>query len=79
MKKIIITIKDRLISWARKKAEEENTDMSRLAGESLQQKMMEEEIYEFAMRQYLEQPPKIMKKQDEKYTLREDLYARTHF
>ncbi len=74
MKNVTITLKEEVAYWARIKAAEENTSVSRLVGELLQQKMLDEQSYELAMQQYLAQTPKILKKHAEAYPRREDLY-----
>jgi len=75
MKNVTITLEEEVAYWARIRAAEENKSVSRLVGELLRQKMLDEESYQIAMDQYLAQPPKILKKQSKKYPRREDLYA----
>ena len=75
MKNVTITLDEEVAYWARIRAAKENTSVSRLVGELLRQKMHDEESYNLAMQQYLAQTPKILKKQEEKYPCREDLYA----
>jgi hypothetical protein len=75
MKNVTITLKEEVAYWARIKAAEENTSVSRLVGELLQEKMLDEQNYELAMQQYLAQTSKILKKPDATYPSREDLYA----
>jgi hypothetical protein len=75
MKNVTITLEEEVAYWARIRAAEENTSVSRLVGELLRQKMLDEESYQIAMDQYLAQSPRILKKQSKKYPRREDLYA----
>jgi len=75
MKNVTITLEEEVAYWARIKAAKENKSVSRLVGELLRQCMLDEETYQLAMEQYLTQPPKMLKKQGEKYPGREDLYA----
>ena len=74
MKNVTITLKEEVAYWARIKAAEENTSVSRLVGEMLQQKMLDEQSYDLAMQQFLAQTPKILKKDAESYPRRKDLY-----
>ena len=53
MKNVTITLKEEVARWARIKAAERNTSVSRLLGEILQERMKEEEAYRLAMDQYL--------------------------
>ncbi len=75
MKNVTITLDEDVIYWAIIRASKDNTSFSRLVGELLRQKMLDEESYKLAMEHYLAQPPKILKKQGEKYPRRGDLYA----
>ena len=75
MKNVTITLEEEVAYWARIRAAEENTSVSRLVGKLLRQKMLDEDSYQIAMDQYLAQAPKILKKQSKKYPRREDLYA----
>ena len=75
MKNVTITLDEDVVYWARIRAAKDNTSVSRLVGELLRQKMLDEENYKLAMEHYLARPPKILKKQGEKYPRREDLYA----
>jgi hypothetical protein len=62
--------------WARIKAAERNTSVSRLVGELLKEKMREEEDYRRAMEHFLAQKPQMLKKPGERYPKREELYDR---
>jgi hypothetical protein len=76
MKNVTITLKEEVARWARIKAAERNTSVSRLLGEILQQKMQEEESYLLAMEQYLTQGPQTLKKPGQGYPRREELHER---
>ena len=65
--------------WARIKAAKQNTSVSRLVGELLREKMIEEHKYQIAMQQYLSQSPNVLKPQGEKLPVREALYDRKGF
>ena len=43
--------------WARIRAAEDDTSVSRLVGEMLREKMLAEKSYQMAMDEYLSQPP----------------------
>jgi hypothetical protein len=76
MKNVTITLKEEVARWARIKAAERNTSVSRLLGEMLQERMQEEEGYLLAMEQYLGQGPQILKQAGERYPRREELHER---
>jgi hypothetical protein len=76
MKNVTITLDEEVARWARIMAAEQNTSVSRLVGELLREKMIEEQNYQIAMEQYLLQPPKILKTPGDKFPLREALYER---
>ncbi|MDD2903619.1 MAG: hypothetical protein PHU44_14435 [Syntrophales bacterium] len=62
--------------WARIRAAEQNTSVSRLVGMMLKEKMQEEEAYLLAMEQYLAQKPQVLKKAGARYPQREELHER---
>ncbi len=76
MKNVTITLDEEVARWARIMAAEQNTSVSRLVGELLREKMLEEQDYQIAMQQYLSQPPKVLKTLGEKLPSREELYDR---
>ena len=76
MKNMTITIAEEVARWARIRAAEEDTSVSRLVGEMLREKMMEERAYQTAMKRYLSQSPRALKKRGEKYPRRRELYGR---
>jgi len=76
MKNVTITLDEEVARWARIRAAEHNTSVSRLVGEMLRDKMIEEKSYQIAMEQYLSQPPTVLKDPAEKYPTREELYGR---
>jgi hypothetical protein len=61
MNKVTITIEEEVARWARIRAAEEETSLSRLVGEMLREKMIEEKTYQAAMKRYLSQVPQVMK------------------
>lgn len=76
MKNVTITLKEEVARWARIKAAERNTSVSRLVGEMLQEKMEAEAAYRLAMEQYLAQGPQALKKPGTPYPRREELHER---
>ena len=76
MKNLTITVDDEVARWARVWAAERNTSVSRLVGELLRERMLEERGYEAAKSQYLSQKPVVLKKSGH-YPSREDLHDRT--
>ena len=53
MKNVTITLDEKVARWARIKAAEQDTSVSRLVGEMLREKMMSERSYHSSMRRYL--------------------------
>jgi predicted Fe-S protein YdhL (DUF1289 family) len=76
MKNVTITLREEVARWARIKAAEKNTSVSRLLGEILQERMQEEEGYRLAMEQYLAQSPQPLKKAGQCYPRRDELHER---
>jgi hypothetical protein len=76
MKNVTITLEEEVARWARIKAAEKNTSVSRLVGEMLREKMQAEEDYRLAREQYLAQGPQRLKKIGTPYPRREELHER---
>lgn len=76
MKNVTITLEEEVARWARIRAAERDTSLSRLVGELLREKMAEEEMYREAMQQYLARQPGELKAPQEKYPSREKLHER---
>ncbi len=76
MKNVTITLDEEVARWARIRAAERNTSVSRLVGELLKEKMRQEEDYRLAMEQYLAQEPQVLKKPGRRYPKREELHER---
>ena len=76
MKNVTITLDEEVARWARIMAAEQNTSVSRLVGEMLREKMIDEQNYQIAMQQYLSHPPTVLKNSAEKLPGREALYER---
>ena len=76
MKNVTITLDERVATWARIRAAERETSVSRLVGEMLKEKMFEEKNYKASMQHYLSQTPCLLKEPDAKYPDREELHER---
>ena len=76
MKNVTITLDEEVASWARIRAAEQETSVSRLVGQMLKEKMMEEEKYQASMQHYLSQAPSLIKEPGVKYPSREKLHER---
>ena len=76
MKNVTITLEEEVARWARIRAAENNTSVSRFVGEMLRDIMDEEKSYQMAMDRYLSQPPTTLKDPVAKYPTREELYGR---
>jgi len=76
MKNVTITLDKEVARWARIRAAEEETSVSRLVGELLREKMLNEGCYRSSMQNYLAQSPRLLKKTGYKYPDREALHAR---
>lgn len=76
MKNVTITLDEEVARWARIRAAERDTSLSRLVGELLHEKMLDEENYKASMQRYLARSPRPLKKPGETYPEREELYGR---
>jgi plasmid stability protein len=76
MKNMTITLDDEVARWARIRAAEKNTSVSRLVGNLLKEKMQEETDYALAMKQYLMMQPVALKQVGDRYPRREELHER---
>ena len=76
MKNVTITLDKETARWARIRAAEQNTSVSRLVGEMLRDQMRDEEAYRLAMQEYLGLEPKRLKNAGTGYPRRDDLHER---
>ena len=76
MRNITITLDEDVARWARVRAAKQEKSLSRLVGEMLKEKMLDEEKYSAAMQRYLTQPPFPMKETGLDYPKRQDLHER---
>ena len=76
MKNVTITLDEETARWARIRAAEQNTSVSRLVGEMLRDQMRHDEAYRLAMQEYLGLEPKMLKRAETGYPRRDDLHER---
>lgn len=76
MKNVTITLDEEVARWARIRAAEEDTSLSRLVGELLREKMLDENNYQTAMQHFLARLPSVLKETGAKYPKRKDLHDR---
>ena len=76
MKNVTITLDEKVANWARIRAAERETSVSRLVGEMLEEKMHEEEAYHAAMQQFLSKQPAMIKEPGVKYPSRNKIHER---
>jgi hypothetical protein len=76
MKNVTITLDEEVVRWARIKAAEQDTSVSRLVGEMLREKMMNEQSYHSSMQRYLSKKPHQLSKRGTRYPTREEIHER---
>lgn len=76
MKNVTITLDEEVARWARIRAAELNTSVSRLLGQLLERLMLEERNYHAAMKQYLSGEPRMLNEAGEQYPGRDELHGR---
>ncbi|HWR59352.1 MAG TPA: DUF6364 family protein [Thermodesulfovibrionales bacterium] len=77
MKNVTITLDEKVARWARIRAAERDTSVSRLVGELLREKMGEEEGYDMAMKSYLSESPRALKSPKVSYPKRDEIHERS--
>lgn len=77
MKNVTITLEEEVAHWARIRAAERNTSVSRLVGEMLREKMAGDQAYEAAMTAYLSRKLAILSDRRRPYPSRDALHDRT--
>lgn len=75
LRNVTVTLEDEVARWARIEAARKETSVSRLLGEILKKRMLEEDGYEKAMRRALGR--KAFLKTDGRYMSREEAHERT--
>ena len=76
MKNVTITLDEEVARWARIRAAEEETSVSKLVGEMLREKMLMEKSYEASMQRFLARKPVRLRGSKERYPSREELHER---
>jgi hypothetical protein len=79
MKNVTITLHEEVARWARIRAAELNTSVSRLLGEMLERLMLEEQNYHAAKKRYLSGEPQVLNEAGSGYPKREELHDRDDF
>jgi len=77
MKNVTITLDPEVARWARIRAAERETSVSRLVGEMLRDKMLEESAYASARASFLARAPVPLGDPEQPYPRREELYDRS--
>lgn len=73
---VTITLDEDVACWARVRAAERDTSVSRLVGEMLRERMQAEQRYDAAMQEYLARPPRRLKQPGARYPKRAELHGR---
>ena len=76
MKNVTITLDEEVARWARIKAAEQDTSVSRLVGEMLRDKMMNEKSYHSSMKRYLSRKPRPLSESGARYPRRGEIHER---
>lgn len=76
MRNVTITVDDEVLRWARIRAAEQDTSVSRLLGEFLREMMAREDAYRVAMQAYLGRPARMLNEPGAPYPSREELHDR---
>ena len=76
LRNVTITLDEDVARWARIRAAERDTSVSRLVGELLRERMAAEQGYDAAMQEYLARPARKLRKSAARYPRRADLYGR---
>ena len=76
MKNVTITLDEKTAAWVRVHAAKQNTSVSRVVGDMLRCRMVDELEYEQAMRRFLARKPIALSKTGQPYPGREALHDR---
>lgn len=76
MENVTITLEEEVARWARIKAAQQDTSVSRLVGDMLKEKMEQEQSYHSAMQRYLSRKPLQLSEPGVSYPRREELHER---
>ena len=77
MKNVTITLPEDAARWARVRAAQLNTSVSRLLGDMLREMMEADRAYESAMNEYLSRGAQALSQPADKYPRRDELHARS--
>ncbi len=78
MRNLTITLEEEVARWTRIWAAREDTSVSRLVGQLLKERMLRDQGYASAMKQYCASSTKPLKKSEDAYPAREELHERPH-
>jgi len=76
MKNVTITLDEKTATWVRVHAAQHNTSVSRLVGEMLMARMLEQREYDQAMQRFLAKAPMRLKRRGQRYASRDELHDR---
>jgi hypothetical protein len=76
VKNVTITLDEETAAWARIRAAQQGTSLSRMVGALLRQEFREMREYDDAMRRFLARSPTRLKRSAERYATREALHER---
>lgn len=77
MKNVTVTLDEDVARWARIRAAELDTSVSRMLGELLREQMGRELTYHTQMHQYLVREPQPLSAPGSRYPLRDELHERS--
>lgn len=77
MKNVTITLDEDVARWARVRAAELDTSVSRMLGELLREHMRREFSYDTQMQQYLAREPQPLSTAGDRYPTRDELHDRS--
>ena len=77
MKNVTITLDEEVARWARVRAAELETSVSRMVGDMLRELMHREHAYAAAMKQYLARRPQFLSEPRKRYPSRDQLHDRS--
>lgn len=76
MKNVTITLEEDVLNWARVRAAEKESSLSRFLGDFLKREMRKEDRYNLAMSAFFSRKLTPMKSSGDSYPRREELYER---
>ena len=76
MKNVTITLDRKVAKWARVRAAQLDTSVSKMVGDLLREMMVREQSYEIDMERFLAVKPKRLKEDGASYPKRDEVHAR---